>query len=110
MVAFGVMLSANCLTGSEMTEAQMACCVTMGSECGHHAQDKTCCSVESQRVDQSTAGKSVKVPQPDNVGGHLPVFVEVPQLSLIDRGHHFDGFTPKPPGVPRYLLISTLLI
>lgn len=111
MVAFAVVLSANCLAGAEMTEAQKACCAAMGSECGHRAQDKSCCSTESPRIDQLTAAKSIAIPLPDAVtGGHLAVFVEIPQQSLVDRGHHFDGFTPKPPGVPRYLLASTLLI
>lgn len=109
MVAFAVMLSSNCLTGAEMTEAQMACCVTMGSECGHHAQDMTCCSIESQRVEQSPAVKSITIPQPVAVANELATFAEVPQW-LVHRGHHFDGFTPKPPGVPTYLLVSTLLI
>ena len=108
-VAFAVMLSANCVTGAEMTEAQMACCATMGSECGHRAQDDSCCSAESQRVDQLTVTKSITMPLPD-AARHLAVFVEIPQQSLVDRGHHFDGFTPKPPGVPRYLLLSTFLI
>lgn len=111
MVAFAVVLSANCLAGAEMTEAQMACCATMGSECGHRAQEKSCCSTESPRLDQlTTAAKSITIPLPDAAAGHLAVFVEVPQLWLVEHGHHFDGFTPKPPGVPRYLLASTLLI
>jgi hypothetical protein len=110
MVAFAVALSADCLAGAEMTEAQMACCATMGSECGHRAQDKTCCSTESQPVDQVTAVKRVTTPLPDAVFAPVGVVVETALHSLVPLGHNFDGFTPKPPGVPRYLLVSTLLI
>lgn len=110
IVAFAVALSADCLTGAEMTEAQMACCATMGSECGHRAQDKTCCSTESQPVDQVTAVKRVTTPLPDAVFAPVGVVVESPQYLPVARGHNFDGFAPKPPGVPRYLLVSALLI
>jgi len=111
MTAFAVALSANCVTGAEMTEAQKACCATMGSECGHRAQEEnSCCPTESQPVDQFTAAKGMTMPPPDAVAGLLVVVLDAPRHSPVDRGHHFDGFTSKPPGVPRYLLVSTLLI
>lgn len=110
IVAFAFALSANCVTGAEMTDAEMACCAAMGSECGHRAQDMSCCSTESQQVDQVAAVKRITTPLPDATFAPVGVVLETAPYSLVARGHNFDGFTPKPPGVPRYLLISTLLI
>lgn len=110
-VAFSVALSASCFAGTEMTDEQMACCAAMGSECGHHtAQEMSCCSMEPQPADQVTAAKRIATPLPDAVFTPVGVVVETPQSLLVAGGHNFDGFTPKPPGVPKYLLVATLLI
>lgn len=109
-ITLAVMLSARCITPAAMTTAQMACCATMGSECGHRAEDQSCCS-KSQRVDQLTATKRVTIPPPGAVIGPLALLPEISKHSLVDHGHHHvDGFTLKPPGIPRYLLLSVLLI
>lgn len=109
-VAFAVMLSAHCVTPGAMTEAQMVCCATMGSECRHHAQDQSCCSTEIQRIEQLPAVKPLTMPRPDAVIGLFAVLPEVSKHWLVDHGYRFDGFTPKPPSVHRYLLLSVLLI
>lgn len=111
IVAFAVVFSANCIPAAEMTEAQKMCCAMMGSECGAHALDKSCCSgAERQRDDQLTAVKRITTPLPDAVTASTSHLIQSVQPSLTGRGHHFVGFTPKPPGVPTYLLASTLLI
>lgn len=110
-VAFLVALSASCFAGAEMTGEQMACCAMMGSECGHHtAQEMSCCAMEPKPVDQVTAAKRIVTPLPDAIFAPVGDVVETPPYLLVAGGHNFDGFTPKPPGVPKYLLVATLLI
>jgi hypothetical protein len=109
ILALAVSVCAECTTAAEMTESQMACCVAMGSECGHHAQDMSCCSTESTHLDQASPAERMPTPRPDWIVGPL-VTDQVAPHALGERGYHYDGFTPKPPGIPRYLLVSTLLI
>lgn len=109
-LAFAVALSGNCLIGAKTTEAQMACCATMGEECGHQAQDAGCCPTEPQNVDQVAAAKRMATPLPQAVTTPSGVVVATIQHTCALGGRSFDGFTPKPPGVPKYLLVSTLLI
>ena len=108
MTAFAVTLYATCVTGTEMTTAQQLCCATMGTHCGRHAEEKSCCSVE--QTDQSTtAVKSFtpSIPEP-GVSVRVAVFADIAQPRPTE--YYFDHFTPKPPGIPKYLLVSVLLI
>lgn len=110
ILALAAALSVNCLMRPEMTEAQKACCEDMGQECGPVAQEQHCCLVESHRVQAFATAKRVSLPPPVSLIGPLVGVPGTSQLSLVWYPHRVDHSTPKPPGVPTYLLISTLLI
>ena len=109
-LAFGVVLSADCATGSELTEAQKACCAAMGHDCGQMAQEHDCCSVESQKVDQFTAAKQISLAPPLAAVGLLALIPDLPQLSSVCHRTHLDRVLLRLPRVPTYLLVSALLI
>lgn len=110
MVAFVVALSANCVTAADMTPAQKACCAAMGHDCGRVAKDHSCCKTESQQVEQFSAAKRVTVPLPVAVVGPLAVLPDTLTSPLIVLHERFEGSSASPPGVPRYLLVSSLRI
>lgn len=107
MGALAVALYGTCVTGGEMTTAQQLCCAAMG-DCGRHAAEMSCCSVE--QADQSTAAvksSTPSIPEP-GVAVRLDAFADVVHPRLT--AHYFGRFTPQPPGIPKYLLVSVLLI
>lgn len=110
MVAFVVMLSADCVTAKEMTPAQKACCAAMGHNCGAVAKEQGCCKVDSQQVEQFAAAKRVTAPPPVVVVWPAAVLPETLTSSFVLRHVPLDSSSHGPPGVPRYLLISFLLI
>ena len=108
-LAFGVVLSADCATGSELTEAQKACCAAMGHDCGQMAQEHDCCSVESQKVEQFTA-KQISLAPPLTAVGLFALIPDLAQLSSVCHRTHLFRVPLRLPRVPTYLLVSSLLI
>jgi hypothetical protein len=110
---FVVVFSVTCMARAEMTDAQKACCAAMAAGCGAAmAQEHGCCPTESPRFDQQlSASTRVVVPIP-------PVTTIVFGFLETGASPHADGRTieasdsspPRAPGVPPYLLISTLRI
>ena len=45
ILVLGVLPSLICVSGPEMTQAQKACCVAMGHDCGPMAREQDCCSI-----------------------------------------------------------------
>lgn len=109
-VAFAVVLSADCATGKELTDAQKACCAAMNHDCGPMAKEQNCCSVGSQTVEQFTAAKHVSLAKPiaPVVLSTLVPDVRQPLPSL--HRAHLDRVPLRLPDVPTYLLVSTFLI
>jgi hypothetical protein len=110
ILALAAALSVNCLMGTEMTEAQKACCEDMGQACGPVAQEQHCCLVESQRVQAFATAKRVSLPPPVTLIGPRASVPDAAHLSLVLHPNRFDRSAPNPPGVPTYLLVSALLI
>ena len=107
-VAFVVALSARCATGGEMTDAQMACCAAMGHDCGPMAQRADCCSHETLRVDQFFAtAKGIALAAAPFV---VAEFTPTPRPFFHSGFPHLTLATLAPNRVPKYLLLSTLLI
>ena len=107
-VAFAVALSARCATGGEMTDAQMACCAAMGHDCGPMAQSADCCSHETLQVDQFFAtAKGTTLAAPPFV---VAAFAPTPRPLFSSDLPHLALATLTPSRVPKYLLLSTLLI
>lgn len=107
-VALAVALSANCVTGEEMTPAQMACCAAMGHDCGAMAQKADCCSHESPRVAQFFAAVKGTVLA-------VPVLLATPVALLPATAPqglrtHVTHVPLKPNRVPKYLRTAALLI
>ena len=108
LVAISVALSAQCVTTAEMSLAEQACCALMGHDCGPMAGEHECCKSEAPRIDQRSAEPRATLPVP-----HAPAIdLDLPPAtSHLDSGASvpvFTGLVVKPPGVPTYLLISTL--
>lgn len=110
-VAFAVVLSANCATGEEMTEAQKACCAAMGHDCGAMAGGEDCCSHESSRVSQAlitAKGVSLAVPAPLLVP--FALLPAIPSASLQHGLAQVAHVALRSSRIPTYLLLATLLI
>jgi hypothetical protein len=110
MLAFAVVLSGDCATGTDVTEAQKACCAAMGHNCGAMATKPGCCSVASQNVDQFIAAKQVSIARPLLVFSLLAVVPELPALSSILRRIRLNAIPLRLPGIPTYVLVSAFLI
>ena len=104
-----VAVSVNCFAPSR-SQAEKDCCAKMSNDCGRLAQAHECCRSEAPRVDQRSAVTRMSVAPP----AVTVIAVLAPDLavSLPANTHRerFSAFSVKPPGLPTYLLVSSLRI
>jgi hypothetical protein len=107
-VTIAVVASVTCYA-DEMIPAEMACCAAMAHNCGGMAQAHGCCQTESPRVVQASTGQRVHVTPPAAV---VVAIIVVPffDAALIPGAVGSPIASVKPPGIPRYLAVSSLRI
>lgn len=110
MLTFAIGVSAQCVSASQMTAAQQACCAAMGHDCGTAAKEQGCCSSEAPRVDVVSAAKRMTISAPYAAVTQVAATEIARPLLVITRAGWFDHAAPSPPGVPTYILISTFRI
>ena len=110
ILTLAVMVSVECVSAKDTTQAQMACCAAMSHDCGAMAQKQSCCGSTASRVVQGAAVPRVSLMAPDAT----PVELKTPPpASFHDQSRpvaFFIDVATNPPGVPTYLLISTFRI
>lgn len=110
-VALILSFLANCVPVEAATAAQQACCAAMNHDCGLMAAAQDCCVVKSLQVGDFTVAKTVSLPAPS---AYIVLHALAPELlnpsadSSRYALNHASRLTPS--GVPRYLLVATLLI
>lgn len=110
-VAFAVALSANCVTGAEMTDAQKACCVAMGHDCGAMAGGEDCCSHKSSRVSQGLiASKGVSLAAPDPLLVPFALLPAIPSSLIQHDLTQVAHAALRPRRTPTYLFLASLLV
>ena len=109
MMVIAVVVSASCLAGGQTPE-QRACCAAMGHDCGGAAMEAVCCTGEAAKrdaVSPSSVETLAKVhPQ------ILVAILDMPEphgAVGVQRARGTAEFA-SPPGLPTYLLVSTLRI
>jgi hypothetical protein len=106
VLALAVVLSADCMTGRDMTPEQKACCAEMGPDCDHSAMAADCCVSENNPDLQQTTAKLNLAP-PVAVANPLATAHQLPrvrlELSVQSAARHL-------PDVPAYFLGSAFLI
>lgn len=104
-----VAVSVNCYAPSR-SQAEKDCCAKMSNDCGRLAQAHECCRSEAPRVDQGSAVTRMSLAPP----AVTVIAVLAPDLavSLPANTHRerFSAFSVRPPGLPTYLLVSSLRI
>jgi hypothetical protein len=109
-LAFTVALVVNCAAGREMTQAEKDCCAAMRYDCHRGTEQHDCCSTESPRMDQVVTAKTVSLTPPVAA---VSLLVAVPYTPVGFPARH-AGFAARSSTrlnhVPKYLLVSTLLI
>ena len=109
MTVIAVVVSASCLAGQQTPE-QRACCAAMGHDCGGAAIEATCCTGEAAKRDAVP-------PSALETLGKVPPQILVAILEM-PKPHGALGIvrvrgteeSVSPPGLPTYLLVSTLRI
>lgn len=102
------MLFATCLTAAEKPARKMACCAAM-QDCSDVSVQSSCCIVPSSAKQAVLTSKPV-----DHQALASVLVATLPALGEpVARPH--DGWrvsqaSPSPPGVPTYLLVSSLRI
>lgn len=106
-VIMAILVSMNCFA-AEMTSAEKACCVAMSHDCGRLAQQHECCRSEAPRVDQSSAVSRISIAAPvATVIGQIATDL-VPHSLLRVHRDASSASPVRPPGLPTYLLVSSL--
>jgi hypothetical protein len=104
-----VVVSVNCFAPSR-SPAEKDCCAKMSNDCGRLAQAHECCRSEAPRVDQGSAVVRISLAPP----AVTVIAVLVPDLVVSSpanaHGERFSALSVKPPGLPTYLLASSLRI
>lgn len=112
-VAMGVTFSVSCATAPITANAALACCTAMGHDCAKSDDDHDCCSSEAPQVDQFLASAKVGVAAAASAAETITALIFPPPASPHRHfglvSYAFWGH-PAPTRVPKYLLISTLLI
>jgi hypothetical protein len=104
-----VAVSVNCFA-PRRSQAEKDCCAKMSNDCGRLAQAHECCRSEAPRVDQRSAVTRISLAPPDVTV--IAVLVPALVVSLPTDAHRerFSAFSVRPPGLPTYLLVSSLRI
>jgi hypothetical protein len=104
-----VAVSVNCFAPSR-SQAEKDCCAKMSNDCGRLAQAHECCRSEAPRVDQGSAVTRISLAPP----AVTVIAVLVPDLVVSSPANahreRLSAFSVKPPGLPTYLLVSSLRI
>jgi hypothetical protein len=104
-----VAVSATCFT-PQMSQAEKDCCAKMSNDCGRLGQAHECCRSEAPRVDQGSAVTRISLAPPAvTVIAALVRDLVVSLPTNADR-ERFSALSVKPPGLPTYLLVSSLRI
>jgi len=103
-----VAVSVNCFTPSR-SQAEKDCCAKMSNDCGRLGQAHECCRSEAPRVDQGSAVPRISLAPPvvTAIAVFAPGFVISPPVADHPA---FSACSVKPPGLPTYLLGSSLRI
>jgi hypothetical protein len=102
-------LSVSCLAAERMTQKQRACCEAMKHHCGEAALTTGCCG---QTQDGQALGATNRVEAPAHVFSLDAVAIlDLPEAPVVAQHRALTGPSLiKPPGLPTFLLISSLRI
>lgn len=108
VLALGVVLSAECVIGEDMTAAEHACCAAMDHDCESAGaqQDQDCCTTDTGTKLQVASAKQILVPTFDAAP---LLFAAVPPSSPL-RSQRASRVSFAHASVPSYLLGTAFLI
>lgn len=101
-----------CATETPMTDAQMACCIAMGHDCGAASQKEDCCPTDTQSAQYFITIKSASSPAPatSQLAWTPAAALAWTVLRFEGRALALKGPPPRARTVPTYLRLSSLLI
>jgi hypothetical protein len=106
VLALGVVLSAECVIGEEMTAAEHACCTAMAHDCESAGAQQDCCTTDDGAKPQLASAKQILVPTFDAAP---LLFAAVPPASPL-RNQRATRVSFAYAYVPTYLLGTAFLI
>ncbi len=102
-------MSGDTVAAARRTRAQAACCAAMAHDCGTMAFRSSCCAGAAQAVPEGVVATTAKTVVPQGVSARVP-YAALASVASIRCSVSSQQLRRWPPGVPTYLLVSSLRI